>query len=545
MASSTSRSARSRRTPIRKKPYSSSVTSLVSAITNTTSSSSGSNSTVTQESVSRPRQPPSKSSDAKKESSARHRSRRASSKRSPPAMSPVDEKPNVFAFMEEDEDGEAKKADPNDHVVKQPQGYPDQHHSRSSFAGNSVPSQSVLDYQPAAGNHHQVWDDGTVPGGSFYSDSGISVRSSSPERDSPILQHKFPSNRAYKKRFQDHPRDASQDPPITSYDPRTASPRGSDASTHSSDMNHGAYYNSPDPRLTDQNARLPPMYGYLPPQYQNAPLHPAPVPGRALQKRACESKEDKKPGYDHLASSMSSNGDTKLKPIYRKFETLHNRMLLHLQDEISELETKLQEIDALVAEEKRYLGIKGTSRRVEARMHSLCQWNRVEIMWQVFGKLDQYSLCPLVSIYVTMTYRRVDRALSTYNGLSKSLDAASQADINFYKQWMAEHTSIHAVERSFLDYGTDLAIITRQKEVIAKSSDPSAVSTGLVLLSTIIAFKLVPQFCSRVVIGAIVCVAMFYSNNPPAIFTASCLRDYVRGISISAGLVLILAIAVG
>lgn len=408
MASSTSRSARSRRTPIRKKPYSSSVTSLFSAVTNATSSSSGSNSTVTQESISRPRQPPSKTSDARKESSARHRSRRASSKRASPTMSPVDEKPNVFSYMEEDEDGEAKKADPNgpnapsDHVVTQPQGYPEQHHSRSSVAGNSVPSQSVLDYQPATGNHHQLWDDNTVPGGSFYSDSGISVRSSSPERDSPILQHKFPSNRAYKKRFQDRPRNASQDPPITSYDPHTASPRGSDASSHSSDMSHGAYYNSPDPRVTDQKARLPPMYGYLPPQYQNAPPHPASVPGRALQKRACGLEENKKSGYDLLASSVSSNKDTELKPIYRKFETLHNRMLLHLQDEISELETKLQEIDALVAEEKRYLGIKGTSRRGEARMHSLYQWNRVEIMWQVFGKLDQYRLCPLVSIYVTI-----------------------------------------------------------------------------------------------------------------------------------------------
>ena len=96
---------------------------------------------------------------------------------------------------------------------------------------------------------------------------------------------------------------------------------------------------------------------------------------------------------------------------------------------------------------------------------------------------------------------------------------------------MAEHTSIHAAETSFLDYGTDLAIITRQKEVIANSSGTSAVSACLALLPTVIAFKLVPQFCSRVVIGAIVCVAVFYSNNPSASFTASCLRDYVRGIS--------------
>ena len=408
MAPSSSRSARSRRTPLRKKPYSSSVTSLFSAITNTTNSSSGSNSTVTQESVSRPRLPPSKPGDAKKDSSTRHRSRRVSSKRPPPTMSPVDEKPNVFAFMEEDEDDERQRADcntsktPSGRVMRQPRAYPDERHSQSSSAADRIPRQSVVDYQPAKDNHHQIWDDNTVPGGSFYSDSGISVRSSSPERDSPMLQHKFPSNRAYKKTFQDHPRDASQDPPITSFDPRAGSPRGSDSSSHNPDLNYEAYYNWDDPRTGEQYARLAPMYGYLPPQYQNAPPHPASVPGRALQKRARASKEDpKKSGYDLLASSMSSHDETELKPIYRKFETLHNRMLLHLQDEISVLETELQAIDTLIAEEERNFGIKTTSRRDEARMPSQFQWRRLEIMGQVFGKLDQYSQCSLMSFYVT------------------------------------------------------------------------------------------------------------------------------------------------
>lgn len=407
MASSSSRSARSRRTPIRKKPYSSSVTSFLSAITNTTNSSSGSNSTITQESVSRPRQPPSKPSDAKRESSTRHRSKRVSSKRYPPAMSPVNEKPDVFAFMEEDEDGEKKKADCNaskassDNVVRQPRAYPPERSSRASSAADQMPRQSVLGYQPAKDSHHQVWDDSTAPGGSFYSDSGISVRSSSPERDSPMLQHKFPSNRAYKKRFEDHPRDASQDPPITSYDPRAVSPRDSDSSNHDPDLNYEAYYGWDDPRAGEQYARLAPMYGYLPPQYQNPLPHPASIPGCALQKRAQALKEDlKKSGYDLLASSMSSHDDTELKPIYRKFETLHNRMLLHLQDEISVLETDLQAIDTLIADEERNFGIKTTSRRDEARMPSQLQWRRLEVMGQVFGKLEQYSQCPSMSSYM-------------------------------------------------------------------------------------------------------------------------------------------------
>ena len=49
-------------------------------------------------------------------------------------------------------------------------------------------------------------------------------------------------------------------------------------------------------------------------------------------------EESPKSGYNLLASNISSSGDLALTPIYRKFERLNNRVLLHLQDEIMGLE---------------------------------------------------------------------------------------------------------------------------------------------------------------------------------------------------------------
>ena len=303
-------------------------------------------------------------------------------------MSPVDERTDVFAFMEEDEDEENaqdKLASDAQLYQEKDKSYVSTHPTTSSSSTEHYVAKSSSISQSSRYVHHpQQWDDRTVPMASFHSDSGISVRSSSPERESPMMRHKFPSNRAYKPRFQERPVDASPGPP---YVPRTASPKALEASSYDFEVEPESYYTT-DPRY-ENYVQPEPVYGYLPPSQNHVPP-PTSVRGRALQKQP-KRDELKKTGYDLLASNLSGHEGNKLKPVYRRFETLHNRMLLYLQDEIAELETDLKNIETLISEEAVYTGTKRASRRAEAKQPSPLQWHRMDIIGRIFAKLDHYS----------------------------------------------------------------------------------------------------------------------------------------------------------
>ena len=95
-----------------------------------------------------------------------------------------------------------------------------------------------------------------------------------------------------------------------------------------------------------------------------------------------------------------------------------------------------------------------------------------------------------------------------------------------------EHTPVIDAESAFLDVHTDLITITKHdKASVAKSPDASAVATGFAVLLTIVAFKLVPHFCSRLVIGIIVGIAMLCSGNAPVISQGNSLSDYGQCVS--------------
>ena len=71
--------------------------------------------------------------------------------------------------------------------------------------------------------------------------------------------------------------------------------------------------------------------------------HMAMIPQRSAQ----SSANDTMIGYELLAHKLSelkkgSKADSVV-PAYRKFEQLNHRVLLHLQDEISELEEELRQ----------------------------------------------------------------------------------------------------------------------------------------------------------------------------------------------------------
>lgn len=135
-----------------------------------------------------------------------------------------------------------------------------------------------------------------------------------------------------------------------------------------------------------------------PPFHQHAvqpPLHPPHAPGPDLSRTTVV-------GYELLADKLSepSKGDNKrlqvgvIVPMYRRFEHLNHRVLLHLQDEICELEEELRYLDECIAQTspRDEAGhAYPASRRGDARYGGELHYRRTELLGRIFQKLGQYS----------------------------------------------------------------------------------------------------------------------------------------------------------
>lgn len=81
-----------------------------------------------------------------------------------------------------------------------------------------------------------------------------------------------------------------------------------------------------------------------------------------------------------------------VKPIYRRFEALNHRLLLHLQDELSELEEQLHRLDTTDTQTRRLQSsILPASRRAEFLVGGELQWHKTDILSKITYKLSQYS----------------------------------------------------------------------------------------------------------------------------------------------------------
>ena len=106
-------------------------------------------------------------------------------------------------------------------------------------------------------------------------------------------------------------------------------------------------------------------------------------------------------GYEKLAEKLSqvdssANQSQSFKPLYRQFKQLNHRILLHLQDEITELEEELRALDEAIAQTTGFSlpeasPIPPASRRAEARYGSELHYQRTQILGKVFMKMQQYS----------------------------------------------------------------------------------------------------------------------------------------------------------
>ncbi|KAM0124785.1 hypothetical protein ACHAO1_010909 [Botrytis cinerea] len=155
-------------------------------------------------------------------------------------------------------------------------------------------------------------------------------------------------------------------------------------------------------------------------------------------------------GYELLASRLSasshSGSDTvvedRIKPMYRKFEALNHRLLLHLQDEISELEEQLQRLDKADTESRRLrhtgnvnigVDVVPASRRASEQMGGDLQWHKMDILGRIGYKLAQYN-----------------QTLTSFHSL-QSLPPASQPDISHYREYLQTVRPITEAETRFLD----------------------------------------------------------------------------------------------
>lgn len=377
-----------------KSPTSPSVISILSGVTNVSGGSSGSNSTVTQESISRPKSQSSKRSSVARVDMKRRGTRKATSIHSltPPT---IIERPDVFAFMEL---GSTSTVDMQT--------------TSASAIGDGIVEKKPNEVLPDTifEGHLDDHDDETA---GFHSDSGISIREGSPERlvksdtnqsdkgGVSFAKNKPPGSAVFEPSAKQRQQAAPDYPPSTRGVRRWSST--SDSGIGSSvdeycghdppNSSPETYYarESPRPALRVDEHSLP----YTLPDMN---MHPrVPIKSHVLQ---TDKPEESVAGYEQLALKLSSSPDgiDTLTPMYRKFETLNNRILLYLQDEISEIEEDLRSLDE--ADAQAYTALSGNadvgrpvqaSRRREARMPSEIHFRRLDLLGRAFVKVGQYS----------------------------------------------------------------------------------------------------------------------------------------------------------
>ncbi len=156
---------------------------------------------------------------------------------------------------------------------------------------------------------------------------------------------------------------------------------------------------------TPEMARGSAKHPHLPP----SELQPRLVtPGQGYPKHLPRAEKLPMSGYELLAaklstsapwatrrgssSSLRSDDEPAIKPIYRRFEALNHRLLLHLQDELTELEEQLHRLDTADTQTRRLQNcILPASRRAEAMAGGELQWRKTDVLGKIGFKLAQFS----------------------------------------------------------------------------------------------------------------------------------------------------------
>jgi hypothetical protein len=281
-------------------------------------------------------------------------------------------------------------------------------------------------------------------------------------------------------------------------------------------------------------------------------------------------------GYELLATELTS-ADTAIQPLYRKFDYINHRILLHLQDELSELEEQLRILDESIAQftatnspplsipdgtHRRHSG-PPASRRADAFYGNDMHHRRTALLGRIFLKTEQYS-----------------RAMAAYAKLNSQSRPASPTQIATYREWMHTHGAIHPAETTFLQKEDDLIIPlppptnphsddTNNKPTLTttatspppptSSPTPQPVNHSVpwliplsLLLTPLLLFASIPTFSARLAVSIVMAVASgsMIATTPLGADLAPrdwavCCASYALCVVVVAGLVPAAAVFVG
>ncbi|KAI9147736.1 hypothetical protein HJFPF1_12767 [Paramyrothecium foliicola] len=145
-------------------------------------------------------------------------------------------------------------------------------------------------------------------------------------------------------------------------------------------------------------------------------------------------------GYELLAAKLSGSlGGPPIKPIYRRFEALNHRLMLHLQDELAELEEQLHALDALDTQARQHPGgVFPASRRQDSPNPNAPSAQRTDLLGRIGYKICQYH-------QVVTSFREL-----------QELEPPSMPDIQEYRTYLAAGHPVVEDEARFLDLTDDL-----------------------------------------------------------------------------------------
>ncbi|CAI7618919.1 unnamed protein product [Penicillium glandicola] len=291
------------------------------------------------------------------------------------------------------------------------------------------------------------------------------------------------------------------------------------------------YHGSPRDTGAVHRPPLPPS----PPRSPEDSLH------RTTPTKRRDSNASQAPsGYGLLASHLTKSASEEsggFPPLYRRFETVNHRVLLHLQDEISQMEEDLQTLDEYeemhrvnIAEEEGTKPLPASRRRdAQSQVYSSLHFRRMDLMSALIQKTEQYSKLPSFHFPYCYPHSRrpdqhTDNALSAYSKVLQTLPRASEQEITGYRGWMRENKPVAGVETRFLIHDADLVSLTPR---LAASAAAAPVYVAIIiasgaLLLPLLAFSLIAEFSGRLVVvtvvgGAAAAIAANYSAGIDAL----------------------------
>ncbi|UPK95374.1 hypothetical protein LCI18_006309 [Fusarium solani-melongenae] len=168
-------------------------------------------------------------------------------------------------------------------------------------------------------------------------------------------------------------------------------------------------------------------------------------------------------GYPSLSALLSSDPDF---TIFRCFARLHTRVLLHKQDDLIELEQKLDQLDLSQSQANPYLLT--TNRRREANK------DRQELLGKIEEKLKEYDAL-LAAFYTHL--ERSEPEESEIQSVANWMDGKKPvafAESTFLNDWSDLRRAKHSVEKGGLEtfLGRCAGVSSLCKDTNPKSEDP-------------------------------------------------------------------------